>query len=272
MRRREFVAGAAAGVAAFALPGLAAASQVKPIGLQLYSVRRLMQDDVGRTLQQVAAAGYAEVETAGYFGLSPREFRRLLDLAGLAAPSAHVPIEAVGDQLPATLDAAATIGHTYLVVPSVPAAMRESQDTWRAVAARLNAAATIAAAHGITIGYHNHDVEFTPLDDVLPYDILLQETDRGRVVFELDLFWIRKGGQDALQYFAKWPGRFPMVHVKDMAADGSQVDVGQGVIDWQAIYAARKAAGIEHWFVEHDDPKDPLAFIRASAAYLGQLR
>lgn len=273
MRRRDFVAAGALGVAAAALPREAfAATYVKPIGLQLYTVRTLMKAGVPGTLAHVAAAGYTEVETAGYFGIRARDFREMLDHAGLKAPSAHVPLETLTDRWPAALDEAATIGHRYIVVPSVDQAMRQSLDNWRTVAEQLNRAGAESAKYGITVGYHNHEYEFTPIDGVLPYDILLRATDPGRVVFELDLFWIRRGGQDALRYFRQWPGRFPMVHAKDMAADGAMVDVGAGVIDWHAIYAARNLAGLRHWFVEHDNPADPVASIRASRQYLAGVR
>jgi sugar phosphate isomerase/epimerase len=87
----------------------------------------------------------------------------------------------------------------------------------------------------------------------------------------MDLYWIRKGGQDPLEYFRRWPGRFPMVHVKDMSTDGRMVDVGAGAIDWRAIFARRAQAGIRHYFVEHDEPADPIGSIRASYAYLSRL-
>jgi sugar phosphate isomerase/epimerase len=110
------------------------------------------------------------------------------------------------------------------------------------------------------------------LSGQLPYDILLAASDPDLVKIELDLFWIVKGGGDPLAYFAKYPGRFPLVHVKDMSADGRMVDVGRGRIPFARIFAQRKAAGIRHFFVEHDEPADPFASITASYAYLRGLR
>jgi sugar phosphate isomerase/epimerase len=104
------------------------------------------------------------------------------------------------------------------------------------------------------------------------YDILLTGTDPALVVMELDIFWIRKGQRDPLTYFARYPGRFHMLHVKDMAADGSMVDVGAGATDWKAIFRQARAAGVRHYFLEHDDPKDPLAFAKSGFEYLKQLR
>jgi sugar phosphate isomerase/epimerase len=269
MRRRTFVAGSLSAAGALALRWPLAT--LAPPGLQLYTVRSLMKQDVARTLDQVAAIGYREVETAGYFNLPPREFRRLLDASGLRAVSAHLPLEHLADRWPAALDDAEAIGHQYIIVPWVGPAMRQSLDTWRTVAAQLNQAGAASRARGITVGYHNHEFEFAPIDGVRPYDILLRETDPARVVMELDLFWIRKGGQDPLRYFREWPGRFPLVHAKDMTTDGAMVDVGQGAIDWRAIAARRQEAGLTHWFVEHDDPADPIASIRGSFQFLRSL-
>ncbi len=105
---------------------------------------------------------------------------------------------------------------------------------------------------GLRFGYHNHDFEFETIDGQIPFDVLLDETDPGLVDFELDLFWITKGGEDPLRYFERYPGRFTLCHVKDMAAGGEMVDVGAGGIDFAAIFARAEQAGLKHFFVEHD--------------------
>jgi sugar phosphate isomerase/epimerase len=110
------------------------------------------------------------------------------------------------------------------------------------------------------------------MDGQVPYDILLNETDPAQVEYEMDLYWVTDGGGNPLSYFARYPGRFPLVHVKDRTASGAMVDVGAGVIDWSAIFAHRKEAGIRHYFVEHDDPKEPFTSLAASYAYLRDLR
>jgi sugar phosphate isomerase/epimerase len=138
----------------------------------------------------------------------------------------------------------------------------------------LNRAGEAAARAGIHFAYHNHDFEFIALDGRLPYDVLLQATAPRHVTFELDLYWITRGGQDPLAYFARWPGRFRLVHVKDSDGppDHRMADVGSGTIDWGRIFAHGKQAGIEHFFVERDDAPEPLASIAASYAYLHKLR
>ncbi len=164
------------------------------------------------------------------------------------------------------------MGHQYLMVPSVPEAKRKTLDDWKALAEQFNNAGDVAAKHQIQFGYHNHDYEFVPIAGKLPYDVLLENTDDALVRMEMDIYWITKGGQNPLAYFKKWPGRFPLVHVKDMAANGAMVDVGAGKIDWKAIYAARDDAGIKHWFVEHDQPADPLGSLMASYKYMDGLK
>jgi sugar phosphate isomerase/epimerase len=242
------------------------------IGLQLYTVRDEMKKDVEGTIAKVAAAGYNEVEFAGYFGKSPADVRAILDRNGLTAPSAH--IGAIDpDKWPQALDAARVIGHRYVVVPWIPEGDRTGVDGFKKIAAHFNKAAEQARAAGLQFAYHNHDFEFVPTGGQLPYDILLADTDPKLVQMEMDLYWITKAGQDPLKYFARWPGRFPMVHVKDSMGppDQKMADVGAGKIDWKRIFGREDQAGIKHFFVEHDQPADPFASIRASCEYLKKL-
>ena len=242
-----------------------------PLGVQLYTLRQKMARGVDRTFARVAEIGYREVEFAGYFGRNPAEIRSGLAAAGLSSPSAHVDLNAVISDWPNTLDIATVIGHRYLVVPSIPPAMRITLDHWRAVADIFNRAAAEAQEAGIQFAYHNHDVEFAPIDGQVPFDLLCEQTDPGLVQIELDLFWITHGGGDPMAFFERWPGRVPMVHVKDRTAEGVMTEVGAGDIDWPAIFGARARAGIRHYFVEHDQPVEGFASITASHAYLSSL-
>jgi sugar phosphate isomerase/epimerase len=132
------------------------------------------------------------------------------------------------------------------------------------VAEVLNGFGEACAAQGIRLAYHNHDFEFAPIGGVVPYDVLLERCDADLVKFEMDLFWAAKAGADTPAYFRAWPGRFPMCHVKDMTAAGEMVAVGDGRIDFAALFDAGATGGLEHYFVEHDNPEDPLASIRRS--------
>jgi sugar phosphate isomerase/epimerase len=272
--RRSFLkvlGGAAVAAGLPRVPRLPSA-RIDRVGLQLYTVRHEMEKDVDGTIARVAGSGYKEVEFAGYFKKTPAEVRALLDRNGLTAPAAHIPA-AGPDAWHEALDAAHVIGHRYLVVPWIPVEQRTGIDGYKKIAAHFNQAAEQARAAGLQFAYHNHDFEFAPVDGKLPYDVLLAETDPKLVQMELDLYWITKGGQDPLAYFARWPGRFPLVHVKDSMGppDNKMTDVGAGTIDWKRIFAKRPQAGITHFFVEHDQPADAFASIKASCDYLKRL-
>ena len=275
MQRRELLTllGALAiGRAARAdAPGL----RISPIGLQLYTVRKALERDFEATLARVASIGYREVEFAGYFGRAPLEVRAILDRLGLSAPSAHVPFDAIGGEWRRTLDAARAIGHRYVLLASVGGAT--SIEDYQRLAERFNRAGELAAQAGIRFGFHNHDAEFKPTSGKIPYDVLLESTDPRYVCFEMDLYWITKGGQDPLRYFARWPGRFELAHVKDAAPAprGGMTDVGAGTLDWRRIFSHAAQAGFKHYFVERDDAEeagDAFASIAASYAYLRDLR
>jgi sugar phosphate isomerase/epimerase len=242
-----------------------------PLGLQLYTLRREMAQGVDATLARVAEIGYSEVEFAGYFGRSLAEIRRGVASAGLSAPAAHVDMNAVLMDWPNTLDVANTIGHQYLIVPSVPREMSVTLDHWRAVADIFNRAAAEARGAGIQFAYHNHASELLPIDGQIPFDLLCEQTDPDLVQIELDLFWMVHGGGDPMAFFERWPGRVPMVHVKDRTAEGVMTEVGAGAIDWEEIFGARALAGIRHYFVEHDEPEDGFASVSDSFDYLSRL-
>ncbi|HEX7051851.1 MAG TPA: sugar phosphate isomerase/epimerase [Longimicrobiales bacterium] len=247
------------------------ADRLGAIGIQLYTVRDLMARDVEGTLAALARIGYREVEFAGLHGRSAREMRAILDRLELTAPAGHVSLAEVRDDLDRVLDDAATLGQDYVVCPYLDVAYR-SRDGIKRAAEIFNRAGAAARGVGLGFAYHNHDFEFEPLPDgTLPYDLLLAETDPALVRMEMDLFWITKGGGDPLAYFARHAGRFPLVHVKDLSADGAMVNVGEGTIDFAKIFARAEQAGIRHYFVEHDQPAAPLDDARVSYTYLRRL-
>jgi sugar phosphate isomerase/epimerase len=281
--RRTFVGSVAAAAIPLLAPGRfpfrTAPARIQRVGLQLYTVRDLLAKDFAGTLAAVARIGYREVEFAGYFDHPPAQVRSLLQQNGLVAPSAHVSFEALESDWDATLHTASLVGHQYLVCPWIPEERRRTLAEWRAVAQIINRAAASAHAAGIQFAYHNHAYEFAPLEGQRPYDVLLADTDPSLVRLELDLFWITFAGGDPLVYFERYPARFPLVHVKDMlakptpdvAAERVMTDVGKGTIDWRGIFSHAREAGIEHYFVEYDNPPDALTSIRASFEYLRAL-
>lgn len=277
MDRRTFLETSVAAAFAAALPARSAESlhRIERVGLQLYTVRDALEKQFDETLAKVSATGYCEVEFAGYFDHPPKEIRAALDRHGLTAPSAHIDYEIVEKQWPQTLEAAHIVGHSYLICPWIDESQRSQPDGWKRAADLFNRAGEASRKAGIQFGYHNHDFEFKPAQSLggkLPYDFLLAETDPHLVQMEMDLYWITFGGKDPLSYFDRYPGRFPLVHVKDMTSDRRMTEVGSGAIDWKRIFAQSAKAGIKHYFVEHDEPASPFDSIRNSFDYLRDLR
>lgn len=245
--------------------------RISRVGLQLYTVRRLADKDLPGTLAQVATIGYKEVELAGLYNRSAAEVHDLLAKNGLAAPSTHVPLSAIEGDSAKTFADAKTLGHQWITVPSLPQMKLDSVDDWKAVAKRFNAAGAQVKAAGYRFAYHNHNAELRNLGGgTTPLDVLASETDPSLVSFEMDLYWVVNGGGDPLAFLARYPGRYKMLHVKDsVGPEHKMADVGAGQIDFKTIFS--KAKGVEHYFVEHDQPADALASIAASYKYLANL-
>ena len=247
--------------------------EVSPIapGIQLYTVRTLMSQDVAGTLESLARIGYREVELAGLHGHTPQAMRDALDRSGLSAPANHIGLPELRRDAPRVFAEARALGNRYVIVPWLDAHERETLPAYERLADELNEFGRAAKAAGVRLGYHNHDFELRPIDGRVPYDTLLAGTDPQLVAMELDLFWLAKGGGDPVAYFTRHPGRFALVHVKDMSASGEMVDVGRGTLDFRRVFAQAEAAGIRHAFVEHDEPADPIASARESYAALRDL-
>jgi sugar phosphate isomerase/epimerase len=289
MERREFVGALGAAALIGVRPVFPAADgKLETIGLQLYTVRELLKDDFEGTIARVAEVGYQELEFAGYFGRSAKDVRAVVERNGLKPTSTHVDYETLGDPWPAMLETASVIGHRFVVCPSIPDELRSEPDGWKRAAETFNRAGEASRRAGIRFAYHNHHVELASVGGKRPYDLLLADTDPDLVAMEMDLCWTTVGGADPLDYFRRNPGRFPLVHVKDVKsiptpsasetyvpfprAIALMTDVGDGVIDWKRIFAQSREAGIEHAFVEHDEPTAPLDCIRNSYRYLVGLR
>jgi sugar phosphate isomerase/epimerase len=264
----------ASGERAAAAPAAGTAQPGQPIGVQLYTVRDRMQQDVAATLASIAQIGYREVETAGLYDLSAEQFRALLDQHGLASPSGHYPIQALRENLDATLATAQALGQRWVIVPWLGEEERTAEG-YRRVAAELNRFGQTARERGLRVAYHNHEFEFAPLPGGRTgFDILLEETDPDLVDFELDLFWATHAGVDPMELITRHSGRFPIWHVKDMAdirGAKRMVPVGQGEIDFGRLFAQAEQLGLRHFFVEHDNPEDPVAFLRTSYQHVSQL-
>jgi sugar phosphate isomerase/epimerase len=292
LNRRSFIGhlGAGAAMAAAGSPRLLGQqSRIERLGMQLYTVRDAMAKDFDGTLAKVASLGYKEVEFAGYFNKSPQEVKAALAKSGLTSPSTHIGYDLLTDKFPKVIEDSLAIGHFFVVNPWIDDTIRNQPGAWQRAAETFNRAGEMAKKAGLQFAYHNHHFEFVPVDGKAPLDLILETCDSALVKIELDLCWAAAAGQDPVAWFQKHPGRFPMVHVKGLkrilpdAAKWTTAppikellpdvsDVGPGPIDWARIFAHAKQAGIQHYFVEHDQPQSPFDSLAASASYLEGLR
>ncbi len=257
-------------------------SKKKALGAQLWTIRAYLEKDLMGSLAKLARLGYTEVELFGYcgtyWGKKPKELGKICSDLGLTIVSAHHLTGRHNRSVPGTLlngwekavEDAAQLNIPYLVCAWLDKQERTSIALYQELADLLNQAGNTAKKSAIHLAYHGHDFEFPPIDGIVPYDLLLQNTDPALVNMEADLYWITKAGVDPVAYFKKYPGRFPLWHVKDMEPGSEQfAEVGQGIIDFERIFAHRKLAGLQHWFVEQDQMiRDPFESLALSRDYL----
>ncbi len=257
------------------------------IGVQLYTVRELMQQNPADTIAKIAKVGYNSVEGATYtgsqkfYGMDPVIFSKLLKDNGLVMPSAHYRLgeeKTNGENVKGTMlhewdkavDDAAAVGLKYMVCAFLSPAERGGLDHYKYVADQLNIAGEKCKKAGIQLCYHNHDFEFAKQDNTYPMDILFA-ADKELVKFEMDLYWVTKAGMDPIALFKQHPGRFPLMHLKDMDKTEQKAftEVGNGVIDFKTILKNKKTAGLKYFFVEQDKcPGSPFDSITQSYNYI----
>jgi sugar phosphate isomerase/epimerase len=277
-----------------------------PLGLQLYTLGPDLGADLDGQLAQVAKAGYRTAELAGYAGRTPAEFRAALDKAGLKAASSHVgagssKAQAGLDNIDGVIAEARVLGVQHIVLPMFaiperikPAAGEDRRgyltrlgssltaEDWKGTAALLNAKAKPLKAAGLTLGYHNHNIEFAPVGGSTGLAILLAETDPALVQFEMDAGWVTAGGADPFALLKAHPGRFRQMHVKDIKASTKPnfaiqqdpTEVGTGIIDWKRLLPAAHKAGVDGFFVEQEPPftRPRIEAASLDAAYLLKLQ
>ncbi|MBL8264970.1 sugar phosphate isomerase/epimerase family protein [Steroidobacter sp.] len=245
--------------------------KLEKIGIELYTVRKQMEQSVQQTLERIAQIGYDEVEFAGYFKSKPSEVKKYLADTGLKSYSAHVFLEALRDKTSQTLDEVAEVGHQYVVLGYGVDNLKTQDECHRHIE-WLRQMGEAAKQRGLQFGYHNHAFEFKSVDGIVPYDLMLADVDSDLMKMTMDFFWIHYAGVDPYPYFDKYPGRFKQCHVKDMTADRKMADAGAGTLDFAKLFAQRDQAGLEHFYVERDDAPEPYETAAASLAYLRALR
>ena len=271
IKRRDFIINSSLALGALAIaPSLAFSTKQRNIGLQLYTLRELFSKDVKGTLEFVAKTGYKEIETYGYsgekgfFGTSVKDFKKILSDNGLKAPSGHYEFNSFikdnnADFLKSCIECANELESEYITVPHLDEKLRSNLDDYKRIAQKINEAAVLCKQAGLKLGYHNHDFEFKKFGNQTGYDVLLAETDKNLVDFELDLYWAVRSGNNPLELFKTHPGRFTMWHVKDMDPSKAEwnTEVGQGTINFKSIFAAAKLSGMKHFFVEQETNYKP---------------
>ena len=306
MQRRRFLELATGALTGGTLlnPVLAAGSEGKQMntlesfGLQLSTVTSLMLADFEGTLARVAEIGYQQVEFSamGFLGRPVERVESLLAANGLTAPVGRVTprlpegfyelpreeamrvyrasggVENLSENVKHSLDGALALGQKYLNLPGLGRDDFGSIDQVRNNIERLLEAGEICAREGVLFGYHNHSWELQPLAGVIPYELMLSDTDPELLAFQMDAYWIVKGGGDLHDYLTRHAGRFPSCHLKDIDADGDFADVGSGEIDFPAFVRHALDQGTDHFFVERDNPPEPAQSIQRSFAYLKTMR
>ncbi|MET0569861.1 MAG: sugar phosphate isomerase/epimerase [Pedobacter agri] len=284
LSRKSFMISSCLAIATLLLaPSFACIAQKKAVGLQLYSLRVDLPKDLKGTIEKVGKAGFSQVETYGFsikdqfWGLTPIEFKKLLAANGLTAVSNHFSLgsylsDGNTSELKASIAAAKVLGSKYVTIPYLDQSIRKTAADYKKIAAKINVAAKMCKDAGLRLAYHNHDFEFEKFGETTGYQILLNETDKNLVDFELDLYWVARSGNDPLKLFKQNPGRFTMWHVKDMDKTNPELnaEVGTGSIDWKPIFAAAKLSGMKYFFVEHETnyKPNPIESVAASCDYI----
>jgi len=284
--RRSFLKTTAVASAGLLLaPDLFAAPKKTLIGTQLYTVRDLMASDPLGTLAKVAKIGFNTVEGATYtgtelfYGMPASQFKNVLSDNGLEMISNHYLLGeqmkdakgTVSNDWQKAVDDAAEAGLKYMVCAYLFDNERGTLDHYKQTAEKLSSAGEVAKKAGLQLCYHNHNFEFIEQDGKLPYDVMLQNSDPNYLKMEMDIYWIYKAKQDPIAIFNKYPGRFPLWHVKDMDNTPKQMftEVGAGVIPFKTVFAQAKKAGMKYFFNEQDVcPGDPLVSMIKSYKYI----
>lgn len=275
--RRNFLKTSATfATGSFLLPRFADAAKVtkRKVGLQLYTVRKEMIEDATGTLRLLAKLGYKELESArsekgNYYGLQPKEIKKITQDLGMSMVSGHVHID---NDWQRSVDAAAEVGQPYLICSSM-SSNAQTIENYQRTADEFSKAAEDCKKVNIVFGYHNHETEFEKVDGQVLYDILLDRTDPDLVKMELDLGWVIATGNDPLKYFNKYPGRFPLWHLKDMdKVKKESTEFGKGMVNIAEMFRNESKSGMKHFFVEQEEyTSTPMESLRYNYDYLKKM-
>lgn len=253
------------------------------IGLELYSVRRELQKDVPGTLQKVKAMGINEVEVSGFFGYTPEDFKKALDNAGLKPTSMLCSYEQLRDSLDVMIQHCKLFGIHYLGTAWIPHDNSFTREEAVGAANLFNKAGSQLKEHGIHFFYHAHGYEFLPTAQGTLFDLMADIMNKGIADFQLDVFWVTRGGANPTALLNKYPHRFLSLHLKDLAngyatgdstgtaPDVSSVVLGKGQVDWKSVLDAAIKNGVQQYFIE-DESEDAMNQIPQTLEYLHRLK
>ena len=261
--RREFTR-FAGGLAALAGGSRIEAAKRLPIALELYSIREDCKNDLAGSLAKVAAMGYEGVEFAGYHGHSALAVRKMLDDNGLKCCSVHTGWPTVqADQIQATIDFNKTIGNKRLIVPGMPAPVRQAMDKYADVAKQFTEIAAKAKEQGMQVGYHNHTWEFEPPPGKRFWDVLAANTPKD-FLLQLDIGHCRRAGSDPVAYIKQNAGRSVLLHMKDYSPKSADILLGEGIVEWKPLFAAAESVGGTEWYIIEQEhyPYPPMECVK----------
>lgn len=236
---------------------------------------RLNEKNWKSIFEQTVDFGYSEIEISNYLGESVESFLEFCNKIGLKPVAGGMGMTDDTDELNRSLDRLNSLEVKYAVIywPYFGSAPFSLDDCKRSVEV-LNKTGEVCKTRGLKLCWHNHADEFVPMEEGLPFDYLMQNTQTDLVQCELDIYWATKGGANPVEVLRKYPGRYPILHVKDMASGEDQdfACPGEGIIDWKAVFAESINQGTKHYNVERDNAKDGLECLKSAASYLKELR
>jgi sugar phosphate isomerase/epimerase len=264
MNRRQFLVSSAVMLGAATIK-VSPQAKKRPLGVQLYTVRKQARKHLPAVLASIREIGYEEIET--YWDVYSRpaaELKRLINDHGLRVPSGHFNY----DGLEAKLDYAATLGVGYIICPMLPKTMQISLDGFKQAADQFNKWGEKIKGMGLRFGFHNHNYEFRKLGNITGFEVLMSRTDPSLMCLEMDCYWITQAGHDPLEMLKTYGSRIQLLHLKDRKPGfptSQKLDkraehftpAGTGTINWKSILPAAQQNGIEHMFVEQDSSDIP---------------
>lgn len=289
--------------------------KIQQFGVGLFTIPMWLEQDFAGTLAKLGEIGYKELEFygpypystqsahdrwdeitpslpfsgSGYFGHTPQEVRSMMDANGLSSPSMHTDLETLEQNLDALAEAAGIMGQRYAGIAAIPDELRQSLDDYKRMAERFNEIGQRMAAYDLKLMYHNHGYGLVEMEGKIPMQLILEETDPATVVMEMDVYWTIAGRADPIAYLKEYPGRFKLMHIKDMTeivhfeGDGGKpeewialfpkmADAGAGVLDLKGILSTAAEVGVDHYYLERDMAADPENTLRTSISNLKALQ